>query len=157
MQPRAHLPQVPWSVLARRDWDQLAQASLMVLFGIWGLSGAPRSSALSPLGTAALLVFDIEFIVVGVLLIIGLRTNSWVLRRRAYMIYSAALLLLAAMLVFVRPSSFIALALGFAMQGIVTVRMLRRQEQIALRALRDPHEQAAGSQLDVDGFGRTNM
>lgn len=127
--------QVPWRLLLRRDWDQVLQALLMVAFGIWGLAGGVLRS-LEPIG-AIMLIFDAEFVAVGALLIIGLRTNSWTLRRRAYVIYSLALLLLAVLLAVYGPSPFLALSLAFATQGVVTVRILRRQEQMALRMLRE--------------------
>jgi hypothetical protein len=124
---------VPWALVLRRDWDQVLQALLMIVFGCWGVTGA-RQRSLEPLGSLTM-IFDAEFIVVGVLLIIGLRTNSWALRRRAYVVYSVALLLLAGLLAFYGPSPFIALALAFAMQGVVTIRILHRQERMAMRMI----------------------
>lgn len=132
---RGRARQVPWRLLLQRDWDQLVQALLMIVFGAWGLTGAQQKS-LAPLG-AIVMVFDVEFIAVGVMLIIGLRTNSWAIRRRAYVLYSLALVTLAGLLAYFGPSPFIALALAFAMQGVVTVRILRRQEQMAMRMLED--------------------
>ena len=153
MTPRRRVAPVPWAVLLRRDWDQLAQALLMIAFGVWGLSGARTTVSLSALGPG-ILVFDALFITVGLLLLYSLRANSWGIRRRAYVIHSLALVLLAALLVFLNPTPFIALALGFAFQGFAMVRNLKRQEQIALRVLTDPYEQTMAPVDDSDFDGR---
>jgi hypothetical protein len=127
---------VPWSVLLRRDWDQLLQALFFVIYGVWGGLTTVRLPDFQPL-YGLLIFFDVEFIAIGAMLVIGLRMNSWSLRRRAYLIYAGALGLFAALLLTSSPTPFAALSLGFAVQGIVTARILHRQEQLALKIFKE--------------------
>lgn len=126
---RERLAQVPLRELVRTDWDAVLHASLFVAFGLWGLFGRARYNLLSVLG-GVMTVFYLEFIAIGVMLLFAMRINSWTMRRRAYMIYALALGMLGLLLFWLNRSPFSLLAMAFAMQGVITVRLLGNQDRV---------------------------
>jgi hypothetical protein len=125
------LARVPWRELVRNDWDTLLHTLLFVIFGVWGLFGSfsPQRNIFSILGIG-MTIFYVEMIGIGVLLLLALRLNSWEIRRRAYMIYALALGMLGVLLLLFNHSPFSILAIAFAMQGVVTVRLLGNQDKV---------------------------
>jgi hypothetical protein len=114
----------------RHDWDELVQALLFIAFGVWGLVGAARLFAQSGWIASIYTVFMVEFVAIGVLLLFARRANSWALRRRAYLVFSAALGMFALLLFISSMSPFSVLAMAFAVQGVVTMRLLTQQERV---------------------------
>lgn len=120
---------MPFRYLVRQDWDSVAYAGLCVAFGVYGIVGTPIKNLFAQLG-GTMLIFYVEFIAIGVVMLIAMRINSWKLRRLAYGIFALALGMLALLLFWQNRSPFSLLAMAFAMQGVQAVRLLGNQQKV---------------------------
>jgi hypothetical protein len=123
-----------WGQAFRNAPDRVALCVSFVVFGVWSGIVTVRAPGFGSLHTIFLL-FDIEFVVVGLLLLIGMHRNRRQLNRIAHQVIAAAMVMLAVVLLVINQSPFAVLALAFGLQGFAIARMTRDQEQLARNIL----------------------
>ena len=126
---------------AKARWDELATASLFSTFGVIALLRLPNMSSVP---TPFSVLFDVELILAGLFIIIGILLPSYTLRILGYALYVAGLLMLGGLLFAISKSPFALLALAFAIQGIAALRVIdrdrkaRRNIAILIETAKDP-------------------
>jgi hypothetical protein len=127
--------QVPWAYMLRHDWDRLLLDLCFLAFGVWGLifTWTIDNPIYTMLIRIVYSIFDVQFLLVGLLLLASHRTGSRKIRYAAYQVYVMALVLLAIVVFVASRSPFAILILGFALHGVVLGRLTRRQEQVRRR------------------------
>lgn len=123
-----------WREAFRSAPDRVALCASFVVFGIWSGIVTMRTPDFGSLHTVFLL-FDVEFIIVGLLLLIGMHRDHRRLNRIAHQVIAAAMTMLAVVLLVINQSPFAVLALAFGLQGFAIARMTRDQEQLARNIL----------------------
>lgn len=119
-----------WRQAVRGAPDRIALCASFVVFGVWSGIVTVRVPDFGSLHMIFLL-FDIEFIVVGVLLLLGMHRDHRKFNRIAHQVIAAAMTMLSVVLLVINQSPFAVLALGFGLQGFAIARMTRDQEKLA--------------------------
>lgn len=113
----------------RDHWDRLCTYVCFAGFGVASLINPPASQETIPRLIGV--VFNCQLVLAGVLMLIGLFTKSNIPRRTGYVIYLLGMLTVG-LLIFVYSASPVAiLVLGFAFQGVVSVRYISRDQRVA--------------------------
>lgn len=111
-------------VTAVKRWDEVLTSILFALFGVGALLTPPRAQSTTPIFFAYL--FNIEFILTGVILIIGTLTHKYYLRMLGYTLYIQALATIGGLIALTSQSPVALLCFAFATHGIFNIRFLRR-------------------------------
>lgn len=124
----------------RKDWDRLGTYSCFAGFGIASLLSPLRSQETIPRLIG--IVFNLQLAVAGLLLLASLFLSKPILTRSGYAAYSLGMLMVAALTGLVSQSVVSILVLGFAFQGLVSIRVVKRDEVLAreLGAVLREHE-----------------
>lgn len=119
--------------------DRMLAHTLFVLYGVLALIFRPESQSQTPSFFAIL--FNVEFIVLGLLLLLGTIRQSYILRLAGYTLYIIALLTMAGLIAFVGHSPVAVLIVAFAVRGYTSIRELqhgRRFIHDLRRVLKEP-------------------
>lgn len=109
-------------------WDEALTAILFSSYGLTAIFQQPRAQATTPYFFAIL--FNIEFILTGIFVIIGILVNNYNLQLLGYMLYCTGLFTIG-LLILIIPHSYVGLiCLAFCLLGISRIRMLLRDRKI---------------------------
>ncbi len=114
---------------------------LFVIFGVWSLFDRPVSWRTTP--DVFVVLFNIEFIIIGMILLTGTILQSYRIKAFGFALYIMALVTIAGIVSFVGTSTVSILLLAFAVRGYTSIKEMRAQRQFLcdLRStLRSPPE-----------------
>lgn len=123
----------------REEPDRLAAHFLFAVYGVLALVFRPENQSRTPSFFAIL--FNVEFIVLGVLLLLGTIRQNYYLRLAGYTLYIIALVTTAGLIAVVSHSVVSVLVIAFAVRGYTSIKELqhgRRFIQDLKQALKDP-------------------
>lgn len=112
----------------REDWDRVTSDVLFMAFGIWALIDHPTSQS-STTPYIFTLIFNVEFIILGFILLIGTLTGNYKLKLLGFIIYIIALVTMAGLIAFVSKAATSLLVLALALRGITSIKELRARKQ----------------------------
>lgn len=107
----------------REEWDKLAAHLLFVVYGVLALIFRPESQSHTPPFFAVL--FNVEFIVLGLLLTLGTILQSYRLKLLGYVLYIIALVTTAGLIATVNQSPVAVLVAAFAIRGYTSIKELQ--------------------------------
>lgn len=125
----------------KEDGDKLLTDILFVGFGVWSLIDRPVSWRFTP--DLFVLVFNIEFIIIGMILLTGTIFQNYRVKMLGFGLYIMALITVAGVVSFVSTSAVSLLVLAFAVRGYTSIKEMRTQRKFLcdLRStLRSPPE-----------------
>lgn len=111
----------------KEDLDRLVADVLFMVFGVWALFDLPDSQSSTPMLFAIL--FDVEFILLGGVLLAGTITQNYKLKQFGFIVYIIALSTIAALIGVVSQSAVSVLVLALAVRGITSIKELRTRKQ----------------------------
>ena len=111
----------------REEPDRLAAHFLFAVYGVLALIFRPESQSQTPPFFAIL--FNVEFIVLGLLLLLGTVFQSYRLKFVGYTLYIIALVTMAGLIAFVGHSPVAILIAAFALRGYTSIRELQHGRQ----------------------------
>lgn len=111
----------------REDLDRVVADVLFMVFGVWALFDLPASQSTTPVLFAV--IFDVEFILLGGVLLAGTITQNYKLKQFGFVVYIIALFTMAALIGVVSQSAVSVLVLALAVRGITSIRELRTRKQ----------------------------
>lgn len=114
---------------ARTNWDRLLKYACFIAFGVSSLFDPTPSTRSMP--AVFLMMFNIELILAGVLLVISLFHPSMWWRYIGHTIIGVALVTLAALILLQNQSPLWILLMGLAIQGVISVRDTKRYRQVS--------------------------
>lgn len=106
----------------RQEPDRLVAHTLFVVYGVVALFDPPVSQSSTPELFSQ--IFNVEFIVLGSLLLVGTIRQSYLLRLAGYTLYIITLLTMAALIGF-RGSPVAIIVLAFAVRGYTSIREIQ--------------------------------
>ena|SRR5688572_9670070 len=109
---------------ALHRWDELVIAVLFASFGVVALFMPTRAQGIIPSVFGVL--FNVEFILTGVFIILGILTHNYPLRVLAYVLYFIALCTIGALIAVSNQSPVALLCFAFASEIIFNLRSLTR-------------------------------
>lgn len=118
----------------KEEPDRVATDILFITFGVWSMFSRPKSFNSTPELFA--LTFNVEFIAIGVLLLIGTIMRNYRLKMIGFVLYVIALVTTAGLISVVGQSNVSLLILAFAIRGYTSIKEMRLQQKF-LRDLRD--------------------
>lgn len=118
----------------KEEPDRVITDILFITFGVWSFFDRPASFRTTPELFA--LAFNVEFILIGFLLLIGTILRNYRLRVIGFGMYVVALATTAGLISIVGRSSVSILILAFAIRGYTSIKEMRLQREF-LRELRD--------------------
>lgn len=125
----------------REEWDRVAAHLLFVVYGILALIFRPESQSQTPSFFAIL--FNIEFIVLGLLLTLGTILQNYRLKFVGYTLYVIALVTMGGLIATVSRSPVAFLILAFAIRGYTSIRELQHGREF-IRDLRSVLKEPSG-------------
>lgn len=111
----------------KEDPDRLVSDALFIAFGVAALLDRPRSQAPTPEFFSIL--FNIEFIILGILLMVGTITQNYRLKILGFTIYIIALGTMGFLVAFVSQSVISLLMLAVAIRGYTSIKEMQRRRQ----------------------------
>ena len=124
---------------AVRQWDELLVACLFIVFGVLSLTNPHTRSLRGQQETVPIvfkILFDLEFVLAGLLIIIGILVHSYTLRILAHILYCIGLFTVGGLILTFSHSYVAFICFAFAGHGVFMIRNLRR-DQIARRSLNE--------------------
>lgn len=128
----------------KEDFDRLASDALFIAFGVAALLNRPTSQGSTP--QVFQILFDVEFIILGILLMIGTVTQNYKLKLLGFIIYIIALVTMGLLVAVVNHSSVSLLILAVAIRGYTSIKEMQRRRQFISEL-----EQALKPGVDDDG------
>lgn len=125
----------------REEWDRVAAHLLFVVYGILALIFRPESQSQTPPFFAIL--FNVEFIVLGLLLTLGTVLQNYRLKFVGYTLYVIALITMTGLIATVGRSPVALLILAFAIRGYTSIRELQHGREF-IRDLRSVLKEPSG-------------
>jgi hypothetical protein len=129
----------------KEEPDRVATDILFIAFGVAAFFQRPRSFDTTPVLFATL--FNIEFIIIGVVLLVGTVRRDYRLKMIGFGLYILALVTTAALISWVGQSVVSLLILAFAIRGYTSIKEMRLQRQF----LADLRETLRSPPKDEDG------
>jgi hypothetical protein len=111
----------------REEFDRVSAHLLFVVYGVLALVFRPESQSQTPPFFAIL--FNVEFIILGVLLTVGTVIQSYRMKFVGYTLYVIALVSMAGLILTVGRSPVSILILAFALRGWTSIRELQHGRQ----------------------------
>lgn len=111
----------------KEDFDRLTSDALFIAFGATALLNRPVSQGSTPEFFAVL--FNVEFIILGILLMWGTITQNYRLKVLGFVIYIIALGTMGLLVAAVGNSSVSLLILAVAIRGYTSIKEMQRRRQ----------------------------
>lgn len=119
---------LPLRTILTQHWDRLATYTCFTAFGIASLA-EPSYSLRTPSFFSVL--FHLELVLAGVILMISLFMNTHWMRVCGYVIYLIGMLTIAGLILIRSGSPVWLIVLGFAFQGMISVRYVTRERRVS--------------------------
>lgn len=111
----------------KEDLDRLMSDALFIAFGVTALLNRPVSQGSTP--QFFQIMFDVEFIILGILLMWGTITQNYKLKVLGFIIYIIALGTMGLLVAVVSQSSVSLLILAVALRGWTSIKEMQRRRQ----------------------------
>jgi hypothetical protein len=111
----------------KEDPDRLISDALFIAFGVSALIDGPRSQSATPVPFQIL--FNVEFIVLGILLMVGTITENYRLKVLGFTIYIIALGTVGLLIAAVSQSVTSLLIIAVAIRGYTSIKEMQRRRQ----------------------------
>lgn len=116
-------------VVVQESWDQLLCYSSFAAYGAAAIFNPPVSQG--PVPDLLGFIFNAQLTVAGLLLLVSLFTGQLVLRRAGYISYMLGMFMVSVLILLASRSPVFILILGFGLQGLVSVRYVTRDKNLA--------------------------
>lgn len=103
---------------------------LFIAFGVGSFFSRPRSLNSTP--EAFAILFNLEFIIIGVILLVGTIYRSYKIKVFGFVLYIIALVTTAGLISFVGQSTVSLLILAFAVRGYTSIKEMRLQREFLM-------------------------
>ncbi len=111
----------------REDLDRIITDLLFIAFGVWSFFDRPVS--LNRMSEVFACLFNVEFILIGILLLVGTVYRNYRIKTIGFGLYIVALGTMAALVNFVGDSTVSLLILAFAIRGYTSIKEMRVQRK----------------------------
>jgi hypothetical protein len=111
----------------KEDPDRLISDALFIAFGVAALIDGPRNQSATPVPFQIL--FNVEFIVLGILLMVGTITENYRLKVLGFTIYIIALGTVGLLIAAVSQSVTSLLIIAVAIRGYTSIKEMQRRRQ----------------------------
>lgn len=118
-----------WQVV-HESYDKLITHALFIAFGVNALFVVPRSQSTTP--TIFAIIFDVEFIVLGLILMVGTILGNYRLKLLGYLFYIIAMLTIGLLIIFVTYSPVSLLVLAFAVSGFSQIKEMKGRRDLLI-------------------------